>query len=365
MAGQDKTEKPTPQRLREARLRGDIPTSSELVGGLMTIAGLVVLGQQGGHLVNGLQSLLSRDLALAGGARRLSASSMAGQVGSNVSAGLELLWPLAGAMAAAGLGIGILNTRGLLSLKPLAPSLRKLNPASGLKHLFSKESIVLFVKTILKLSAAAVVVLTWRPAWQSLAPGLPLVSAGVAAGQAWQDSMQVALQIAAGFLIIGGVDAGYRYFSWSRRLRMTKAEVKEESKRSEGNPHIRSRMRQLARRRLRQIISGGGLRRVPQADVVITNPTHYAIAVQYKAGAMRAPKVIAKGQRLVALRIKEAARLHNVPIVENKPLAQTLFKAVDVNQEIPADLYHAVAHVLAFVYRMRGQAPRYSQAAAR
>ena len=105
-------------------------------------------------------------------------------------------------------------------------------------------------------------------------------------------------------------------------------------------------------------MSGGGLRRVPQADVVITNPTHFAVALQYRAGSMRAPKVIAKGQRLTALRIKEAARQHNVPMVENRPLAQALFKSVEVNQEVPADLYHAVAQVLAFVYRLRATRAR-------
>ncbi|HXT37521.1 MAG TPA: EscU/YscU/HrcU family type III secretion system export apparatus switch protein, partial [Chloroflexota bacterium] len=161
---------------------------------------------------------------------------------------------------------------------------------------------------------------------------------------------------AAAFLVIAGIDYGYRQFAYYRRHRMTKQEQKEEYKRMEGNPQVRSRMRQIARRRLRAILEAGGIRKVPTADVVVTNPTHFAVAIQYRAGKMGAPKVIAKGQNLIALRIKDAARKHNIPMVENRPLAQALYKSVEVNQEIPADLYQAVAQVLAFVYRLR--APR-------
>jgi flagellar biosynthetic protein FlhB len=355
MAGQDKTEKATPQRLREARRSGDIPSSPELMAGLLAVAGLVVIQQQGAHVVDGLMGLLSQDLVAAGRARQLTAAAAGAQLGHDLANGLLLLVPIALTMLVGALAIGALNTRGVIAPKRLKPSGGKLNPLKNAKHLISKETLILLLKAAAKVAIAVVVVEAAWPSWQALLPLWSFMELGAAAGTAWQHAINLALQLSAAFVVVGAADAGYRYFSWQRRLRMTKEEVKEESRRSEGNPQVRSRMRQQARRRLRSLMAGNGLRRVPQADVVITNPTHFAIAIQYKPGSMRAPKVIAKGQRLVALRIKEAARQHNIPMVENKPLAQALYKSVEVNREIPPDLYQAVAQVLAFVYRMAGR----------
>lgn len=356
MAGEDKTEQATPQRLREARTRGDVPTSPELTGAALGLIGLVAIQQQAGHIVTGLLNLLTADLQAAGHPGNLGQATLGAQLRSDTINGLLLLAPLAAAMLVGAAVIGALNTRGLLSIHSITPSFRKLNPATGLKNLFGKESLILTIKVLAKLVATLAILRSWQQSWASALPALPFMTPADAAGSLWGDATRIGMQICGAFLVIGAADFGYRQFAWRRRLRMSKQDVKEEYKRSEGNPHVRARMRQLGRKRLRALMNGGGLRQVPRADVVITNPTHFAIAIQYTAGKMRAPKVIAKGQRLIALRIKEAARRHNIPIVENKPLAQALFKAVEINQEIPGDLYQAVAQILAFVYRLRNPA---------
>jgi flagellar biosynthetic protein FlhB len=150
-------------------------------------------------------------------------------------------------------------------------------------------------------------------------------------------------------LVLAALDYMYQRLQFEKSVRMTRAEVREEMRQSEGDPTLRARIRQRQRQLARQRM----MQDVPRADVVITNPTHVAIALRYDANEMRAPQVIAKGQRLIAERIRDMARQHGIPIVENKPLAQTLFKSVDVGQEIPAELYQAVAEILAFVYRLR------------
>jgi flagellar biosynthetic protein FlhB len=353
----EKTEKATPQRLREARKRGEIASSPELAMALVALVSLFALQAQGGHIVDGLLALLSQDLATAGHAGSLTNTAIVAHLRDDVAGGLLLLAPLVAVVLVAALVVGVLNTRGLVSFKGITPSLGKLNPLQGAKRLFSKEGLLLLAKALVKLALAVALVSAASSTWQSLLAQLPFMTTGAACLALWQSALQVGIQIAAVYAVIGAADFGYRYYSWNKRLRMTKEEVKQEFKQSEGNPQVRARMRQAGRKRLRSLMSGTGIRRVPEADVIITNPTHFAVAISYKAGKMRAPKVIAKGQNLAAQRIKEAARKHKIPIVENKPLAQALFKSVDVNKEIPADLYQAVAQVLAFVYRMKNPTP--------
>jgi flagellar biosynthetic protein FlhB len=356
MAGEGKTEKASPTKLREARERGDIPTSPEFTSAALALVALFVLQSQAGHILDGLQSLVQGDLSMISTPAKLDNETLGTHVRSDTVTGLLLLLPLVVAITVGALVIGLINTRGLLSLKSITPSFRKLNPLNGVKHLFGKEAGINLLKTLIKAVISALFIWNWYPTWVRLLPQLSLMNEGAAAGTLWAAALHMAIQLTAAFLFVAGLDYGYRQYAWRKRQRMSKHDQKEEFKRMEGNPQMRSRMRQTARRRLRAILQAGGIRKVPQADVVITNPTHFAIAIQYKAGKMGAPKVIAKGQNLIALRIKDAARIHNIVIVENKPLAQALYKSVEVNQEIPADLYQAVAQVLAFVYRLR--APR-------
>jgi flagellar biosynthetic protein FlhB len=357
MADQDKTEAATPFKLKEARKHGDVPSSPEITSTVMALVGLIVMQQQAVHIVQGLEGILSQDLARAAHPDQITGLTVGSQIRSDFLSGLLLLAPLALAAIVGVLAIGVINTRGLLSLQGAKPSFRKLNPASNIKHIFGKEALVQLAKVFLKLGIAISVIYIWQTTWQKVIPQLSFYDDTQAAATLWNEALGVAIQLASAFVAVGAIDYIYRQWAWHRRQRMSKQEVKDEFKRQEGNPQIRARIRQTGRKRLKQLLSRGpNYRAVPQADVVITNPTHYAVAIQYTPGKMRAPKVVAKGQRLFALRIKEIARKHNVPMVENRPLAQALFKSVQVNQEIPADLYKAVAQVLAFVYRMR--APR-------
>ncbi len=356
MPDQEKTEAPTSHKLREAREHGDVPTSPEITGAVMALVSLIVLQQQAVHVVQGLEGILSQDLARAAHPAQITQTTVGVQLRSDFLTGLELLAPLAMAAIIGVVAIGAINTRGLLTLQTIKPSFRKLNPGSNFKHIFGREALIQLAKVLLKISVIGLIVFTWQPTWQSLVPQLSFMDNAFAASALWDDVTRLAMQVAVAFVAIGVVDFVYRQWAWRRRQRMSKQELKEELKRLEGNPQIRARIRQIGRRRLRKLLSGPNLRAVPQADVVVTNPTHYAVALQYTPGKMRAPKVIAKGQRLFALRIKEIARNHNIPMVENRPLAQALFKSVEINQDIPAELYKAVAQVLAFVYRMR--APR-------
>ncbi len=356
MASEGKTEKASPTKLREARQRGDIPTSPEFTSAALALVALLALQSQAGHIMDGMLGLVRQDIALISDPAKLDGQTLGAHLRSDLVAGLLLLLPLVVATTIGALIVGLINTRGLLSLKSITPSFRKLNPLNGIKHLFGKESGIMLAKTLAKLVVSVVLLWSWYPTWQSLLPQLSLMTSTDAAATIWNQALHMGIQLSAAFLAIAGIDYGYRQFAYRKRQRMTKQEQKEEYKRMEGNPQVRSRMRQIARRRLRAILEAGGIRKVPKADVVITNPTHFAVAIQYRAGSMAAPKVIAKGQNLIALRIKDTARKHNVPMVENRPLAQVLYKSVEVNQEIPADLYQAVAQVLAFVYRLR--APR-------
>lgn len=353
MSDQDKTEAPTPHKLREARKHGDVPSSPEITGAAMAMVGLVVVQQQGANIVRGLGSLLTQDLSRIAYPKQITGSTVGVQIRSDFVSGLLLLAPLAFAVLVGVVAIGAINTRGLVTLHGAKPSFRKLNPATNFKHVFGKESLVQLAKVSLKLSVIVGVVLSWQATWQGLLPDLAFVGNNSAASTLWDDTVRLSMQITGAFVAIGAIDFGYRQWAWRRRQRMSKQELKDEFKRMEGNPQLRARIRQIGRRRLKQLLSGPNLRAVPQADVVVTNPTHYAVAIQYAPGRMRAPRVIAKGQRLFALRIKDIASRHSIPMVENRPLAQALFKSVQVNQEIPADLYKAVAQVLAFVYRLR------------
>ena len=357
----ERTEKPTPQRLREMRKRGDIPTSPELISSGLALVALVALGVQAPHIWGTLQGLLTQAIAQAAHPRTLGGTALVGRLRDDVLQGMQVLIPLAAAGLAATLALGIASTRGAFSLHKFTQGGHKLNPLANARNLFSKESLFLLGKAAIKLAIAAAIIMGDVPQWAQAIPRLPLINSPTVAGALWSGAFDLAMRITAAFLVIGLADFGYRYLSWYRRARMTREEIKEEFKRNEGNPQMRARMRSVARKRLRDLVESGSVRRVPEATVVVTNPTHYAVAIHYVEGQMRAPKVIAKGQNIVALRIKDTARRHNIPIVENKPLAQALYKTVKVKQEIPPELYRAVAEVVGFVFRLRAGAQRASR----
>lgn len=233
--------------------------------------------------------------------------------------------------------------------KPLQPKFDKFNPINGFKRIFSKDSIFELVKSILKIFVIVYVAYTSiRGHAQDIfiLYEIPLMQAIMLCGTV---IINAGLKISLVYLVIGLADFIYQKYRFNEDMKMTKQEVKDEFKNTEGNPEIkgrqRQRMREASRRRMMQD--------VPKADVVITNPTHFAVAIKYDAETSKAPVVLAKGEDYLAQKIKEAAREHHIEIVENKPLARMLYANVDIGQEIPPELYQAVAEILAMVYNMR------------
>jgi flagellar biosynthetic protein FlhB len=243
----------------------------------------------------------------------------------------------------------------LLTLTPLKPDFSRVNPLEGFKRLFSRRSLVELVKSLAKLTIIGFVIYRVLSGRVEMLMALPLIPWPASIFLVMGAVFDAGIWAAAVLLGLALVDYGYQRFAFEQQIRMSREEIKEEFKQTEGNPVIRQRVRQLqravAQRRMMQA--------VPKADVVITNPTHYAVALQYDAKSMRAPRVVAKGQDLIAQQIRRIAQEHDVPLMENKPLAQALYKACEVGAEIPGDLYAAVAELLAFVYRLRtgGTAP--------
>lgn len=235
--------------------------------------------------------------------------------------------------------------------KPLQPKLNKINPISGFKKIFSVNSLVELVKSIAKLGLIAYICYTYikdKLLMLFILYDMPLTQA---IGLAAELVTDLGIRIAMFYMIIAVADFAYQKIKFSRDMRMTKQEVKDEYKQSEGDPQIKGKIRQkmqeASRRRMMQ--------NLPQADVVITNPTHYAVAIKYDLELAEAPVVLAKGEDYMAARIKEVAKENNIEIVENKPLARMLYANVEVGEMVPPELYQAVAEVLAFVYHLQGK----------
>ena len=258
------------------------------------------------------------------------------------------VWPVLVATMLAGLLAGGIQTRFRVSPEVLGFHWMQLNPVEGFKRTFSMRSAVPTGIGILKL--AVIVALSYGVIKGIVADPIFYTSVDVAriAGFMAESSVKIILRVALGLVVLAAIDYAYQFWRTSQDLMMTKEEVKEESKNSEGNPLIKSQQKRKRRANSKRKM----LMEVPKADVVVVNPTHIAIALRYDRKTMKAPKIVAKGSRLNALRIREIAKEHQVPVIENKPLARLMFKYGRVGGEIPAQLYAAVAEILAWVYRV-------------
>lgn len=353
---QERTEQPTQKRLDEARKRGQIPRSTELTAAsVLLVSGLALrfLGAQlGGQLHAMLRSglTLSREQATD---ETLAASALAGPAYHALLAcgpifGLTLLAALAAPMALGGWN---------LSTEALAPKFERLNPLAGFARMFSVRGAVELAKAGAKFTLVALVAcwVLWRKSGELMSLGSEPLQAAVTHAAALTG---YALLMLAGTLgLIAAVDVPWQVFQHRKQLRMTREEIREEMKQNEGSPEVKGRIRNLqrefARRRMMQD--------VPKADVIVTNPTHYSVALKYDDQRMRAPIVVAKGADLVAARIREIATEHNVPIFEAPPLARALHRHVEIGAEIPGALYVAVAQVLTYIYQLK-TAKRYGGA---
>ena len=347
-----KTEDPTHRRLEQAREKGQVARSQEINHWFMILAITIVIGVFGGSVLDGVARSVRRFVAEPEAIRIDSGQLRAVLAEVGWQLGLAMLVPVLVIVLAA-LMAGFIQNGLVISTEPIMPKLEKLSPRKGFKRLFSTRSLVDFVKGTAKISIVAlvVVVLVWPD--RSLLGDILDFGAVDFLRLLKAITMRVLIGVLSVMTIIAAVDFLYQKQQHFKQLRMSRQELKEEFKQSEGDPAIKSRLRQIRMERARKRMMAA----VPEADVVITNPTHYAVALKYEPERMSAPVLVAKGADLIALRIREVAKEHDVAIVENPPLSRALYDGVELDQEIPAEHYKAVAEVIGYVMRLKGKLP--------
>lgn len=346
----ERTEAPTARRRQEARRKGQVARSQEINSAVILLASVGLFYFLGGPFAGRLMDLLRSGLAPLPGAELTQENSYTLLVGWGWRF-LTLMAPFFFGLMVAGVAANALQVGFVMSEEALSPKWERLNPVRGLGNLLGRRGLVEIVKSPLKLFLIGVVAyftIAQRAEDILRVGGMPPVRA---VSIVWEAAFALLVRVAMSVCVLGLLDYLYQRWEHERSLRMTKEEVKDELRQSEGDPLVKARIRSLQK----QVAMRRMMAAVPKADVVLTNPVHLAVALRYDERAMRAPKVVAKGPRLVAERIVEAARRHGVPIVENKPLARSLYKLVAVGQEIPAALYRAVAEILAYVYALSGR----------
>jgi len=349
--GQERTEKATAKRRQQAREKGQVAQSREVSSVIILMTALGLFYFSGSWMLLNLGNILSGVYQSLGTLHLDSVPNVSTFLIKIAKLSFRIIAPLFLLLVVAGIAANGLQFGFGLYPKKLAPKLTQINPASGVKRIFSLKSLVEAVKSVLK-----IIVVGWIaygvisghlkefPALVDLDVGQILVFMG-------QVAFQIALYVCLALVVMAALDFIYQRWQYEENLKMTKQEVKDEHKQAEGDPKVKSRIRSLQR----EVAMRRMMESVPEADVVITNPTHLAIALRFDSKNMIAPRVVAKGADHLAERIRKIAGEHSVPIVENKPLAQALYRMVELGEYIPAELYRAVAEVLAYVYRLKGR----------
>jgi flagellar biosynthetic protein FlhB len=348
---QDKTEPATPKRREEARKKGNVAKSMEINSAAVIISALIALLLLGGFTLSTLLSFTERFYSHPY-ALLVDEDSLQNIFALLISASGRAVLPFMLLVLVAGLAANVAQVGFMFSSESIKLNFDKLNVVNGLKNLFSRKSLEELIKNFLKISVVGL--LAWLVVRRELDHFFHLGDQ-----TAWgifrivsQSTAHLVIWAAVAIMVIAAFDWWFQRWDWAQKLKMTKQEVKDEHKQTEGDPQIKARIRstqlEMAFKRM--------MADVPKADVVITNPTHLSIALRYDHTTMNAPVVVAKGARLVALRIREIAREHGIPIRENKLLARAMYPVVEVGMEVPEQFYKAVAETLAFVYRQTGQA---------
>lgn len=345
----EKTEEPTPHRLREARERGQVAKSREITTAFLMLLSYFLFRYIGEFMWTELMGTAKAILGQIPNATNFSLSFAAYILVLGARGIAFVVLPIAGVAFIAAFLAEALQTGFVFAADPLSPKIERISPLEGFKRIFSLQGLVELVKSLIK------IFIVFYIAWSAAKEDLPYVVM-LMDGQPWDaivlgGSIAYKIAIRVGIVYVGVAILDYLYRRWEymRNLKMTRQEIKEEYKRLEGDPLIKQRMRDLQR----QVAQQRMMSAVPQADVVVTNPTHVAVALKYETQNMKAPLLLAKGERIVAEEIKSIAEEHEIPIVENEPLARSVYRMTKVGQEIPPTLYQAVAEVLAFVYKKR------------
>jgi len=346
--GADKTEQPSSKRLAEARRKGQVAMTRELPSLFVLLGGVGLISLWAPQAIVQFHNHYRNWLAQAGTLQLDGHSTYTLLLDITNQAFVPLI-PFGLVVGALAFAAIFLQTGPLWVEHALQPKASKLNPSNGLKRIFSWKGVVDLLKSLLKVAGVGGIVYLILSQELPAILQLPLLELKDAFGGAWGLVEKIVWSVGGALLLLAIIDFMYQRWQHNEDLKMTKQEVKDESKDVEGDPQIRSRRLSLQRERARQRM----LQAVPKADVVITNPTHVAVALRYETGKMDAPVVVAKGAGFVADKIKQIARHAGVPIIENRSLARGLYKAVKVGQEVPSALYQAAAEVLAYVYRLR------------
>lgn len=347
-SSQEKTERASPKRLREARERGEVPRSRELAAAIIVAGCVITMMGVAGHLAAATGDWMRHALSFDAEALR-DPLHMMDRFGLLIREGFLLVLPLLVAALIAALVGPLLLGGWNLSVQSLKPDFSRVSPLKGLGRMFSSQSLVELVKALMKSFLLGGIAVLYIRAESDALMALGREGLQPALAHSLSLAMNCLLWMVGGLLAIALVDAPWQLWSYAKKLRMSRQELREEHKQAEGSPEVKGRIRRMQQ----EIANRRMMEKLPTADVVIVNPTHYSVALKYEAGTMRAPRVIAKGLDLMALAIREKARDHKIPIVTAPPLARALYRSAELEQEIPAALYAAVAQVLTYVYQLR------------
>lgn len=344
----EKTEKASAKKKKDARKKGEAHKSADLNSALMLFItfGILKVGYEG--FSRSMTAFMSKGLSagIAEKANRVTGATVVNDYKEILLTALPIILPLMLAVMLGGVAVNVLQTGPMFTPDKLKPDFKKINPFSGFKRIFSANTLVELFKSIIKIVIVAWIVYQYIA--NNLKPFQSLMYVGV--GRAFSQVMSAcfSMGVMIGLALVGfaAVDVLYQWWKYEKDLMMTKQEVREEYKQLEGDPQVKAKVKQKQRRMSAMRM----MRSIPDADVVVTNPDHYAVALRYQEDKDNAPKVIAKGQDYLAQRIKAKARAFDISIVENKPVARALYAYCNVGEEIPPELYQAIADILIYVY---------------
>ncbi len=347
-----KTERATPKKRRDERKKGNIFTSKDAVSVAVLLSSLFVLRITGGAIIEQIYSLMTYCMGLARVKTEGGVSNDLAGITSKVLSTLAIsVGPIMLVVIVAIIGVTFMQTKMLFAFDSIKPKFEKINPIKGFQRLFSLRSVVEALKGLLKITVLLVLI------YMSITGALldfskylytDVTSAGV---DLFYKIFTMAMWISVAYVVLAGGDFAYQWWDYERQMKMSKHEVKEEYKQMEGDPKIKGKIKEMQRKRAQSRM----MQQVPNADVIIKNPTHYAVALRYNPEVDAAPVVLAKGVDSLALRIIAIGEQSNITVVENIPLARALYAATELNQTIPQELYNAVAEVLVYLYRMDGK----------
>ena len=349
LSGGERTEEATPKRREESRHKGSVAKSMEVNSALVLLSAILLL-QSGGVLIASRLSEFMRMFFREAASTQVTPAALQRWLMDIAAFFILTVGPILFGLMVIGFAASAAQVGFHFSWEILRPKGTRLNPLSGLKRIFaSQHAAVEVLKNFVKIVLIGVIGWSTVSGLLDEAVGIMDADPATVAGFLVRAALRTATKMGLAFLGLAAIDYAYQRFDHERNLRMTKQEVKEESKMYEGDPLVKGRIRSIQR----QIAYKRMMQDVPKADVVVTNPTHVAVALKYDAGTMQAPKVVAKGADLIAQRIRQIALEHHVPVVEDRLLARTLFKTVDVGEQVPEKLFQAIAQLLAFIYRMK------------